>query len=93
MNLPRLINKICLGLVLFCFFTTAQATLPVWSFSHDTTPIVTVSATGTASVQYTISNNSFKPHQLVLSPQTPSGISQVGPCILGPKGLETPPAF
>ncbi|MBA2655433.1 MAG: DUF1566 domain-containing protein [Tatlockia sp.] len=53
---------------------------------HNPTPIVTVSSAGTATVQYTIINNSYKPHQLVLSPTTPTGISQVGPCILGPKG-------
>ncbi|MBA2657446.1 MAG: DUF1566 domain-containing protein [Tatlockia sp.] len=86
MNLLSLMNKIGAGLIFLCFFSTAQARLPVWTFSHDTTPIVTVSSTGTATVQYTINNNSYKPHQLVLSPTTPTGISQVAPCILGPKG-------
>ncbi|MBA2711425.1 MAG: hypothetical protein H0U57_12645 [Tatlockia sp.] len=75
MNFSRFMIKISLGLSLLSLFTTAQAELPVWSFSHDTTPVVAVSSTGTATMQYTIINNSYKPHQLVLSPTTPTGIS------------------
>ncbi|MBA2657236.1 MAG: hypothetical protein H0U70_09705 [Tatlockia sp.] len=38
MSLLRSMNKMGLGLIFLCFFTTAQARLPVWIFSHDTTP-------------------------------------------------------
>lgn len=86
MNLSRLRKQTGLGLSAFCFITTAQAGIPLWSIIPNGSPEVSVSATGTATVQYTVSNNSKKAHRLTLSAKTPKGIGQSGPCILGPKG-------
>lgn len=47
-------------------------------------PQLILSASGTGMVQYTVVNNSAKPHNLVIQPQ--AGISQDAPCLLGPKG-------
>lgn len=55
--------------------TTVHAGAPLWSFSPNGSPVVTVIATETATVSYTITNNSKKTHQLVLSSNTPAGIS------------------
>jgi hypothetical protein len=87
----RLANKV-LGLGALCIITTVvHAGIPLWSFSPNGSPQVTVSATGTATVIYTVTNNSKKPHQLMLSSKTPSGISQSGgPCVLEGKSLTNP---
>lgn len=88
MNLSPLTNQILLGLSSMCLMSTVQAgiPIPVWSFSPIGSPVVSVSATGITTVQYTITNNSKKPHQLVLSSKTPTGISQSGgPCVLAAK--------
>jgi hypothetical protein len=63
--------------------TTVHAAIPLWSFSPNGSPAVTLSTTDTATVSYTVANNSRKPRQLVLSSTTPSRISQTGgPCVL-----------
>lgn len=81
-----------LGLSAFCIITTTvHAGMPVWSFSPNGSPQVSVSATGTATVSYIITNNSKKPHRLVLSSNTPAGISQSGgPCVLMGKSPANP---
>lgn len=71
--------------------STAHAGIPVWSFTPNGSPVVNVTNTGTATVSYTISNNSAKPHQLLLSSNTPAGISQSGgPCVLAGKSAANP---
>lgn len=91
MNRLRLTNQ---GLGLSAFFmmtTTVYAGIPVWSITPNGSPVVTVSATGTAAVSYTVTNNSKKPHRLVLSAKTPTGISQTGgPCVLAAKSPINP---
>ena len=91
MNRLRLTNQ-ALGLSAFCIITTTvHAGIPVWSFSPNGSPAVTVSATGAATVSYTVTNNSRKPHRLVLSSKTPTGIAQPGgPCVLAAKSPANP---
>lgn len=91
MKRVRLANQV-LGLSAFCIITTTvHAGIPLFSFSPNGSPQVTVSATGTATVSYTVTNNSKKPHRLVLSSQTPAGISQPGgPCVLLGKSPTNP---
>ncbi|WP_412758144.1 hypothetical protein [Legionella bozemanae] len=62
MNLSPLTNQILLGLSNMCLMSTVQARIPVWSFSPIGSPVVTVSATGVATVSYTVRNNSKNPH-------------------------------
>ncbi|RAP36641.1 hypothetical protein B1207_07500 [Legionella quinlivanii] len=80
------------SLSLSIFITTVvHAGIPLWSFSPNGSPVVFVSATGTATVSYTVSNNSQKPHRLVLSSDTPTGISQAGgPCVLAARSPVNP---
>lgn len=91
MNRLRLKNQ-GLGLSAFCMITTTiHAGIPAWSLSPNGSPVVNVSATGTAIISYTATNKSDKPHQLVLSKKTPTGISQQGgACILAAKSPTTP---
>ncbi|KTD64252.1 hypothetical protein Lsan_0947 [Legionella santicrucis] len=86
MRLPHVIPQWSFGVSIFCFITMAQAGKPLWTFTPDKNfpPKISVSTTGTATVLYTVANNSSKPHNLVLKPQV--GISQNTPCTLGPKG-------
>ncbi|MDI1351700.1 MAG: hypothetical protein PSV35_02865 [bacterium] len=81
-----------LGLSTLCIITsTVHAGIPLWSFSPNGSPQVTVSATGTATASYTITNNSKKLRRLVLSSNTPTGISQSGgPCVLAAKSPTNP---
>ncbi len=69
-----------------CFATVAQAGIPVWSFTPDTSfpPQTSVTSTGINTVKYVITNNSSKPHTLAIMPQP--GVSQANPCYLGAKG-------
>ena len=91
MNLSSVTNQILLGFSSMCLMSTVQAGIPVWSFSPIGSPVVSVSATETAVVKYTVTNNSNKSHQLVLSSNTPAGISQSGgPCVLAGKSPANP---
>lgn len=92
MNLACLRNKTRLGLSTFCMITTtAHAGIPLWSFSPIGKPIVPVSATGTTTASYIVTNNSKKPHRLMLSAETPAGIGQSGgPCVLAAKSPANP---
>lgn len=76
------------GLSVLCMLTTTvHAGIPNWSFSPNGIPVVSVTNTGTATFSYTVTNNSKKAYQLVLSPNTPAGISQSGgACILSGLG-------
>lgn len=77
-------------LVLFCLSSICSADVlagnPLWTFAMDPAfpPQVSVSASSTATVKYTVTNHSLRPHQLQIVPIP--GISQAGPCQLGPKG-------
>ncbi|CDZ78496.1 hypothetical protein BN59_02806 [Legionella massiliensis] len=86
MKLSHLRRQTRLGLVSFYFIATANAGIPLWSFSPDANfpPQLTVNSLETATVKYTIKNNSRNSHQLVIKPIL--GISQVGQCLVGPAG-------
>ena len=86
MNLSRLMSQLGLGLCAFCLMGVVKAGTPVWRFSPDPNfpPQTMVNANGTATVIYTITNQSKKAHQLVIMPLP--GISQAGPCNFGPAG-------
>ncbi len=75
------------GLSVFSFSTTSLALMPLWSFTPNTyfPPRTSVTATGVATVKYTVTNNSSKGHNLALLPQT--GVYQNnGTCALAPNG-------
>lgn len=90
MKLARLMPQLGMGFSTFCcLISSTQAGIPVWSFTPNINhpPTATVAPTGSVAVQYTVSNNSRSSHNLVILPQT--GVSQNGPCVLGPKGTTT----
>ena len=62
-------------LVLLMVGSAAHAGRPVWTITPIDSPVISVSPTGTASVRYTVTNNSRRPKKLVLSSDTPPGIS------------------
>ncbi|WP_392536346.1 hypothetical protein [Legionella sp. 227] len=90
MKLAHLMPQLGIGFSTCCFISAVQAGIPVWSFTPDVNhpPKATVASTATVEVQYTVTNNSRKPHNLVIKSQT--GVSQNGPCLLGPKGSPNP---
>jgi hypothetical protein len=54
--------------------TMTHAALPLWTFTPLTPTTITLSSSGTATVQYLVTNNSKRPHILML--QNTAGISQ-----------------
>lgn len=87
----HVLNQVLTFSAFYIFTTMAQAGLPMWGFTANGNPAVMVSAAGTVSISYTINNNSKKPHRLVLSSKTPTGISQSGsPCVLAAKSPSNP---
>lgn len=84
------IGKAIIGMLALLAMTMAHAkSQPLWTFTPNPKfpPQVTVSATDTAVVKYTVTNHSSYPHQLVIHSQT--GVHQVSPCLLGPRGSAT----
>lgn len=60
-------------LALFCV-TTVQAGAPLWTFTPLTATTISLGRTGTATVQYRVTNQSLKSHTLVMTAIT--GITQ-----------------
>ncbi|MCL9684617.1 DUF1566 domain-containing protein [Legionella maioricensis] len=77
----------CMGS--FFLLSVSQAGVPLWTFTPLTATKVSVSVSGTAIIQYIVTNQSRKSHTLVMAPIT--GISQItggscdNPFILGPQ--------
>lgn len=86
MKSSRFIFSILAGCSAFFVTTTGEAGIPLWTFIPDADfpPALTVSASGTATVKYTVINNSTKAHTLVIKPT--NGLSQAAACTLAPKG-------
>lgn len=83
------INKIIVVVCAFCALSLAWAAkTPLWKFTPLTATSITVPTTGTATVIYQVTNQSGKAHSLVMKPQ--KGVSQTGPCILGPADSTSP---
>ncbi|AUH71510.1 Ig-like domain-containing protein [Legionella sainthelensi] len=78
--------QLLIGLFAFSFMAMAQAAGPLWTFAPvDGYPSsLTISNTGTATVKYTVTNQTNKKRTLVMQPQV--GVSQTQPCTVGPKG-------
>ncbi len=66
MSKNHLRNSILIGILGLVLMTIAQAATPVWTFTPVAgyPPLVTVSTTGTATIKYTITNQSHKSHTL-----------------------------
>ncbi|ARB93264.1 fibronectin type III domain-containing protein [Legionella longbeachae] len=83
------IAQLFITLSVFLVMAMAHAGNPVWTFAPVAgfPPTVTVDKMGSATVKYTVTNQSSRKHTLVMLPQR--GISQVQPCQLAPKGTCT----
>jgi len=81
-----LMSRVLVGMLSCFLWTTAQAAGPLWTIVpvSGSNPTQTVPENSTATVQYTVQNQSGKPKKLVIQPM--SGISQTAPCQLAPKG-------
>lgn len=88
MTLAHLMPKLGTGLSSLCFITAVQAGTPLWRFTPNAhfPPVVAVNTAGTATVKYTVSNNTLRPRNLAIKAQP--GISQAGPCFVGSKDSE-----
>ena len=69
MNVNRLRNILITGILGLVLITTVQAGTPLWAFAlvSGYPPAVEVSATGTVIIKYTVTNQSHKPHILLLT--------------------------
>jgi hypothetical protein len=64
--------------------TASFAGSPLWTFTPTTATSVIFPVNLTSSIVYTVANQSSRSHQLVIKPIP--GVTQVGSCILAPKG-------
>lgn len=86
MKLVRLMTQLGMGLSTFCFVIVTQAGISPWDFTPDTSfpPTTSVTSTGSATVKYTVTNNTPMSHYLVVASAV--GAYQNGLCLVGPKG-------
>ena len=84
MNSNKKLTKLVLGAALSTAALAAHSATPLWTFTPNTSPIVSITPNGIATVNYTVTNNSNKPHTLVLAPQ--AGLEQSSSCVLVGKG-------
>lgn len=86
MKSTQFIRQLSLGLSVFCMISIAYAAYPLWVFTPNSNypPQVSVSATQTAIVVYTVQNQSHKAKWLVIKPIP--GVTQSLPCRLSPYG-------
>lgn len=68
-----------------CLSTGINAKTPVWTYSSPSPAQVTVSTGSTATVSYTVINQSSRSKNLILRTPHPGGLS-VSPCYLAGKG-------
>lgn len=78
MNKNRLKNSMLMGIIGLLFMSTVQASIPVWTFAPVSgyPPTVSMNASEMATIKYTLTNQSLKPHTLHMKPIqgiTPSG--------------------
>jgi hypothetical protein len=85
-KLVRLMTQLGMGLSTFCFVIVTQAGISPWDFTPDPSfpPTTSVTSTGSATVKYTVTNNTPMSHSLVVASAV--GAHQKGPCLVGPKG-------
>lgn len=86
MKLMQLIRNLSVGLSLFLVISTVYAAFPLWTFSPNINypPQISINPTQTATVVYTVQNQSYKAKSLVMKPIP--GIVQSFPCQLTPVG-------
>ena len=86
MKLTQLIRNLGVGLSLFLVISTAYAAFPLWTFSPNINypPQISINPSQTATVVYTVQNQSYKAKSLVMKPIP--GIVQSFPCQLTPVG-------
>lgn len=73
-------------LINLTWISSSHAGLPMWTFTPDPNypSNIAIGSAGSGVVKFVVTNNSSKPHQLVIQPM--EGIKQTEPCILAPKG-------
>jgi hypothetical protein len=84
--MPIMYRNILITLFSIGFYllgTMAQATSPVWTFTPLTPTSISVSNNSTATIQYRVTNQSKKSHQLMMTPiqgitQTTTGVGICG---------------
>lgn len=79
-------SKILIALLSCLLWTVAQAAKPLWTIvpAPGSNPTQTVLESEAANVLYVVQNQSNKPKTLMMQPI--SGITQITPCQLAPKG-------
>lgn len=70
MKLTQLIRNLSVGLSLFLVISTAYAAFPLWTFAPNINypPQASINPSQTATVVYTVQNQSYKAKSLVIKP-------------------------
>ncbi|WP_419418396.1 hypothetical protein ACNVED_07465 [Legionella sp. D16C41] len=75
MNSRKFITKLMISLWLTWVMTWVHAGTPLWTFTPLTATTITVAANDTATVRYQVTNQSRKPHTLVMKAMP--GVTQI----------------
>ncbi len=86
MKLTRSIRQLSIGLVVFFIMSTAYAAYPLWTFTPNPIypPQVSINATQSATVVYSVQNQSREARSLVIKPIP--GLVQTTTCQVTPQG-------
>ena len=71
------VSKLLVGMLGFLFVSISHAGNPLWTFSADPNnpPTISISAAGSATIKYVVTNQSLTPHTLAMNPV--AGITQI----------------
>lgn len=88
MKLTQLIRNLFASLSLLFVISTSYAAYPLWTFAPNINypPQISINPSQTATVVYTVQNQSYKAKSLVMQPIP--GIVQSSPCQLTPNGQQ-----
>jgi hypothetical protein len=75
MNRTLWITRLLMGIIAFFLLSSTQAGIPLWTFTPLTATTISVAANGSATIQYSVTNQSRRSHTLVM--QSITGITQI----------------
>lgn len=78
----RFLYQLFTAVFFVVFSALASAGSPLWVISPLTATNITVPENGSGTVQYTVANQSAKPHHLAMLPVP--GVTSASPCQLSP---------
>ena len=88
MKLTHIMRNLSVSICFLFVISTAHAAFPLWTFSPNINypSQISLTSTQTATIVYTVQNQSYKAKSLVMKPIP--GVVQLFPCLLAPNGQQ-----